>query len=151
MERSRYSTAIQIQIKNNPLNYRPISLFSVPCKVTERIVKQVMINHLNSNNLIVKQQHGFVRNKSCVTNLLETLDILTETLNRGFVAIIIYLDFEKAFDKVSAEALLLKLSKYGFNGNILAWIKSFLENRRQRVCVNQARSSWREVKFKVFV
>ena len=55
------------------------------------------------------------------------------------------LDFMKAFDKVPHKRLLEKVKSYGIDGDILAWIRSFLEDRKQRVVVNGKHSSWREV------
>ena len=45
--------------KSNPLNYRPISLTSVPCKIMERILRDKIVDHLETNNLLSKHQHGF--------------------------------------------------------------------------------------------
>ena len=110
-------------------NYRPISLTSVTCRVMGIIIRDVMMKHLIDNNLITMQQHGFVNNKSCTTNLLKTLDFLTETLNRGFLALLFFLDFANAFDKVSHKALFVKLKAYGFTEEIITWIKEYLNNR----------------------
>ena len=44
-------------------------------------------------------------------------------------------DFSKAFDKVAHEKLLLKLHHYGIRGDILKWIKEFLDNRKQAFVV----------------
>ena len=107
--------------KANPSNYRPIFTSSAIIKIMERIIKDEMTNHLSINNLIAKDQHGFIKLKSCVTNLLETLDVITEALNIGFYAVIIFLDFEKAFDKVIHSLLLLKLTGYGFDTKIVSW------------------------------
>lgn len=127
--------------KNISSNYRPISLTSVPCKIMERILKKEMMSHLVNNNLISEQQHGFVQFKSCVTNLLVTVDYLSETLNRGFSAIMIYLDFAKAFDKVDHNAVLYKLPSFGFPNLIINWVQNFLSNRKQRVIVGSVYSS----------
>ncbi len=66
--------------RSSPGNYRPISLTSVPCKLMERIVRDVMMEHLYSNNAIAPEQHGFVLRKSVVTNLLETVDRISDGL-----------------------------------------------------------------------
>nr|XP_047141316.1 uncharacterized protein LOC124816250 [Hydra vulgaris] len=63
--------------KLDPTNYRPVSLTSIVGKVMERIIKDHMMVFLIENNLISKEQHGFANNKSCITNLLETLDLIT--------------------------------------------------------------------------
>ena len=65
-----------------PANYRPVSLSSVPCKVLEKIIRDAVVDHLVKNELISKQQHGFANSKACVTNLLESTDILTNSLAR---------------------------------------------------------------------
>ena len=73
------------------------------------------------------------------------MDFLTEKANRGFAAVLIYLDFAKAFDKVSHRALLLKLENLGFDGKLLSWLKGFLTKRKQRVAFEDFYSSWIEV------
>jgi ribonuclease P/MRP protein subunit RPP40 len=57
----------------------------------------------------------------------------------------VYFDFQKAFDCVSHEKLLLKLQKLGVNGRALAWARSFLTGRRQRVKVEEKFPEWCEV------
>ena len=84
--------------------------------------------------LVSKDQHGFVERKSCMTNLIETIDIISEAFNRGFSASIVFLEFLKAFDKVPS-LLLVKLEAHGFRGKLLNWLTSFLLGRTQRVVV----------------
>ena len=76
-------------VKTDPNNFRPISLTSKVCKVMERLTRDDMMEHLLSNELISKDQHGFTFNKSCSTNLLESLDLITESLNRGFHSVVV--------------------------------------------------------------
>ena len=78
-----------------------------------------MEKYLYENNLLTKEQHGFVRNKSCTTNLLETLDYISASLDAGIPVDEILLDFAKAFDTVPHKRLLAKLKAYGFNGLVL--------------------------------
>jgi hypothetical protein len=73
------------------------------------------------------------------------MDFLTETKNRGFAGVTIYLDFAKAFDKVSHKALLYKLEKMGFDGVLLNWLKDFPQGRKQRAALGDSPSSWLEV------
>ncbi len=128
--------------KLDPANYRPISLTAVPCKIMETVIRNLMMDHLLRYNLISPFQHGFVQKKSCQTNLIETLDIITESSNKGFPTIVVFLDFAKAFDKVSHSALLKKLHAYGFSGPVANWIGSFLSNRKQRVILGDCNSDW---------
>jgi hypothetical protein len=111
----------------------------------EKQVKRIMVEHLTRNSLINEQQHGFVKLKSCVTNLLECLDIITQALNCGHRIDLIFLDFAKAFDKIWHRGLLKKLKSIGFNGVILDWIESFLSNRTQRVVIGECSSEWKKV------
>ena len=133
--------------KTDPANYRPISLTSVVCKLMEKMVRSALIAHLDQNELINKNQHGFVKYKACVTNLLETIDYLTSVMTSKAKSSVdmIYLDFEKAFDKVPHMRLLHKLKGYGIEGNVLKWIESFLTGRRQRVVLGEVESDWCEV------
>ena len=97
-------------------NYRPVSLTCVSCKVLESILKDDIMEHLSRNKLIKSSQHGFVKGKSCTTNLLEFLDKITEAADRGIATDVVYLDFAKAFDKVPTERLLKKLEAHGIGG-----------------------------------
>ena len=81
----------------------------------ESVVRDTMMKHLLENNLISTEQPGFVPKKSCCTILLETLDLLTQALEEGYSADIVFLDFAKAFDTVPHERLCSKLESYGIN------------------------------------
>ena len=127
--------------KKSPNNYRPVSLTSQVCKVLERIIKKHVTKHLLDNNLITDEQHGFVPRKSCLTNLLESLEDWTHVLDDKESLDIIYCDFKKAFDSVPHQRLLKKISAYGIRGQILNWIRDFLADRKQEVVVRGVRSS----------
>ena len=100
---------------------------------------------MRENNLFSKHQYGFVDRRSTTLQLLYILDEWTKILDEGGTVDIVYMDFMKAFDKVPHERLFSKLSAYGIGGEILAWIRSFLTNRKQRVRVGEATSEWKEV------
>ena len=51
-------------------NYRPVSLTSVICKLLERLIKEHLVDFLVKNNLINPSQHGFLKLRSCLTNML---------------------------------------------------------------------------------
>ena len=81
-----------------------------------------------------------------MTNLLETLDVITDAVNnKGKSVDLVLLGLAKAFDKVSHEKLLLKLEAYGINSILVKWVKGFLSNRRQRVVIEDNSSKWVDV------
>jgi len=66
--------------KADDRNYRPLSLTSVPCKILETILRKHIVEHVERSGLFSKHQHGFMKNRSCLTNLLETIEDWTKTL-----------------------------------------------------------------------
>ena len=136
-------TIIPIYKKDNKSlasNYRPISLTSHLIKVFERVLRDKLIAHLESNNLITQHQHGFRSNRSTVTQLLDHINSILEILERNENADIVYLDMAKAFDTVNHKILLHKLEQMKVSGKILTWIKMFLTKRSQQVVVNKQKS-----------
>ena len=111
----------------------------------ERIIKDDMVNFLESNNLIKNSQHGFRNKKSCLTNLLVFMEKVAELLNSREPVDVIYLDFQKAFDKVPHKRLIVRLEEIGIKGKLLSWIKEWLNGRKQRVVINGKASQWKEV------
>uniref|UniRef100_A0A803SNX3 Reverse transcriptase domain-containing protein n=1 Tax=Anolis carolinensis TaxID=28377 RepID=A0A803SNX3_ANOCA len=99
--------------KNDPNNYRPVSLTSIPGKILEKIIKEVVCEHLETNAVIANSQHGFTKNKSCQTNLISFFDRVTSWVDTGNAVDVAYLDFSKAFDKVPHDLLANKLVKCG--------------------------------------
>ena len=128
-----------------PKNYRPVSLTSIICKLLEKLVIEDMINHIKSNLLNCKEQHGFTPHKSTTTNLLEALNVITEAQMHGIPVDILFLDYQKAFDTVPHRRLLKQIESFGITDKALKWIESFLSNRKQRVRVNNCTSSWKPV------
>ena len=131
--------------KSSPGNYRPVSLTSVCGRILESIIKDEVVDHLERNKLIKKSQHGFMRGKSCTSNLLAFLDKVTAAVDNGEAVDVVYLDFAKAFDKVPVERLLKKVEAHGISGQILRWIGAWLRNREQRVVLNGEASDWAAV------
>ena len=125
----------------DPSNYRSISLTCICCKIFEHILSSSITNHLNTFNIICKEQHGFRKHRSCETQLLEAVNDLTSNLNANIQTDLLLLDFSKAFDTVSHKRLLSKLSHYGINGQIFSWIKDFLLDRKQQVILGNMHSS----------
>ena len=123
-------------------NFRPVALTSIASKVLERIICSAILAFLVTNKLISQQQHGFVRGRSCQTNMLLCLEKWTDLVDSGKSIDVAYFDYAKAFDKVSHRLLLIKLRAYGIDGKLLAWLAAWLENRKQRVIVGNSKSPW---------
>lgn len=116
-------------------NFRPISLTCTSCKLLESIFNKFIINHLHTNKILKNNQFGFMKNKSCLTQLLTCKNIYSKSLDEKNSLDIIFLDYAKAFDSVVHSKLLSKLFFSGIKNTNLEWIKKFLLNRTQRVKV----------------
>ena len=121
--------------KSSPGNYRPVSLTSVLCKVLESFIRDHLYKHLVVNDLLANEQFGFCKGRSCITQLLVTIDDWMESLDKNIPLDAVYLDFRKAFDTVPHRRLIHKLEGYGISGDVLGWIQDFLTNRYQYVAV----------------
>ncbi|KAK4831137.1 LOW QUALITY PROTEIN: hypothetical protein QYF61_015440 [Mycteria americana] len=131
--------------KEDPGNYRPVSLTSVPGKLMEQIILSAITWDVENDQGIKPSQHGFRKGRSCLTNLISFYDKVTRLVDEGKAVDVVYLDFSKAFDTVSHSILLEKLAAHGLDGCTLRWVKNWLDGRAQRVVVNGVYSSWRPV------
>ena len=122
--------------KSKPENYRPVSLTSICCKITEHIFVSQTMKHLDNHSILVDIQHGFRRRRSCESQLIITSHDLATILNRHSQADVVVLDFAKAFDKVPHHRLLQKLKQYNLDNDVIGWVESFLSSRKQRVVVD---------------
>jgi len=113
---------------SDPANYKPISLTCTCCRVIEHIINTHLIDYL-LRKLISRHQHGFLVRYSTCTNLLETVNDWTITLDNHLKIDAICIDFQKAFDSVSRSKLLTKLSSYIIRGDMFALIVAFLDHR----------------------
>lgn len=115
-------------------NYRPISLLSTLSKVFERIVHHEVYN--NVKNILIPEQHGFVKKRSTTSNLLLYTNYLFQSMDSGVQVDSVYTDFCKAFDKVDHVKLLERIHYNGIRGNLLRWFHSYIMNRTQKVVIN---------------
>ena len=116
-------------------NYRPISITPAICRLFERILADSINYHMHAHNLITDAQYGFVKGRSTELQLLKCTNIWIKSMDQKQFTDTVYIDLAKAFDTVSHTKLLHKLPCYGISGNILNWVSSFLNNRKQRVKV----------------
>jgi len=110
--------------KEDPGNYRPVSLTSILGKIMEQLILEVIFKQVEEKKAIRSSQHGFTEGRSCLTNLIVFYDGVTGWVDEGRAVDVIYLDFSKAFDTVSHNILPGKLRKCGLDEWTVRWIEN---------------------------
>ena len=131
--------------KEDPLNYRPVSLTCVLCKMFESIIKKWILKDLTKNNFLIDEKHGFRSGHSTTTNLVEFYNDVIQNLDRKHSVDILYFNLAKAFDTVPHSKLIHKLKAMNLNKKLVTWIEDYLKGRKQRVLVRGKLSDWLEV------
>ena len=116
-------------VKNDPSNYRPISVIPAVSKIFEKIIFDQLYAYLNDNNLLSQCQSGFRSLHSTLTALLEAtndwcVDVDNEMLNG-----VVFVDLKKAFDTIDHGILVRKLECYGVDTAGIRWFESYLFGR----------------------
>ena len=128
----------------NKCNYLPLSLIPIFGKVFEKLLFDVIYDHLSKHELISPHPSGFHPGESTINQLL----LITHNIYRAFDETssretrASFLDLSKSFDTVWHEGLIYKLKANGLSGNILKILKDHLTDRKQRVLLNGERSNW---------
>uniref|UniRef100_A0A8R1E6S3 Reverse transcriptase domain-containing protein n=1 Tax=Caenorhabditis japonica TaxID=281687 RepID=A0A8R1E6S3_CAEJA len=103
----------------------------------KRLIRRNIVLYLNNYSLLHDSHFGFRNNRSTESQLLEyNRKLLGHISNRSSLAV--YIDFRKAFDKVSIPKLIAKLKHYGIRGNVSKWLENFLTGRTQKIRINNA-------------
>lgn len=112
-------------------NYRPIAKLSPIPKVFEAIICDYL--SFSCRSILSSKQHGFIKGRSTVTNLVEFSSFCLNELERGNQVDCVYTDFTKAFDKLSHKVLNFKLENLGLHSHLVQWIRSYLSQRSFRI------------------
>jgi Reverse transcriptase (RNA-dependent DNA polymerase)/Endonuclease-reverse transcriptase len=119
--------------KTSANNYRPISLTCTACKILEHIVTSNIAKYLEDNKMFNPSQHGFRKRLSCETQVNSIYHKLISSRDKGQKTDLVFLDYQKAFDKVPHNLLIKKLMDLQIQHPICKWIKEYLTDRVQRV------------------
>jgi len=119
-----------------PHLYRPISLTCQAVREMEDPVVEALICHFHRFGILSDAQHGFLRKRSTVTQLLLCMNDWTKAVDSRIPIDVLYLDIAKAFDVVSHVKLLELLESVGVGGYLLNWIRAWLADRSQRVVID---------------
>ena len=111
----------------------------------EQLFLNVISKKLEEKNVTRSCQHVFNMGKSCLRNLIAFYDVITGWVDGRRAVDVVHLDFNKAFDTVSHNILVMKLRKYGIDEWMVRWIENLLTGIAQRVIISSAESGWRSV------
>ena len=120
-------------------NYRPISILTCFSKIIEKILYARLYNFFKKHSVIYENQYGFQSNISTIHAMLDVVTSCYDGINDSCYTALSFVDLRKAFDTVSHQTLLVKLSNYGVRGVAYNLIHSYLYNRQQFVSINQRR------------
>ncbi|GFU27189.1 RNA-directed DNA polymerase from mobile element jockey [Trichonephila clavipes] len=128
-----------------PDSFRPISLLPVLSKITEKVIQKRLCQHLNDNDILIPQQHGFRAGLSTSHQLLRVVEYIKTGFRDRKSTGAVFLDIQKAFDRVWHVGLLYKLIKINTPPHLIKLISSFLTNRSFAVKVNNIHSTNRKI------
>ena len=125
-------------------NYRPVSILPSISKFFERYMYDQIYTYMN--NHLSQYLCGFRKGYNTQHCLIVMLEKWRKALDKRNIAGALLTDLSKAFDCLNHELLIAKLEAYGFNHLSLAYIYSYLSDRKQRTKVNNSFSEWADTK-----
>jgi len=125
--------------KDNPENYRPISLLCSIGKIFEKCVLKFMTDSFG-HSLPSSFQHGFRKNHSTTTAALTIQNSISKAMDRKKKVIVVSTDMSAAFDLLDKEVLLPRMEKLGIPANLVRIYENFLSERKAYVQCDQSNS-----------
>ncbi|VVC35295.1 Hypothetical protein CINCED_3A004869, partial [Cinara cedri] len=114
-------------------------------KILEKIIKNHLINYLEANKLLSKNQFGFRPGIGTEEALYSATSFIYNALDKGKKTLAIFLDLAKAFDMINHTELIRILSSFGMKTSSIKWFTSYLFKRNQIVMINGILSEEREI------
>ena len=127
-------------------NYRPVSCLCPLAQIIGKVVNTQLTKYMMENKLFFNSQHGFRKIHSTETAAIELVDYTKNEIDNGHCPVSIFIDLSKAFDTIDHSILLQKLKYYGIDGIALNWFKSYLNERKQFVVINDSNSDLNFIK-----
>lgn len=112
-----------------PLNYRPISVTSIACKLLVHMISPSVLSYRTKHSFFFSNQHSFLRGRSCEIQLSEIMTDLHNAVYLSSQINAIVIDFAKAFDKVTHIRQIEKRTGLNISTKVNTWIKNFLTHR----------------------
>ncbi|GFT55590.1 probable RNA-directed DNA polymerase from transposon X-element [Trichonephila clavipes] len=127
-------------------SYRPISLLPILSKLAEKIISARLNDYLERNNILTPEQHGFRPRLSTSHQLLRVVEYIKDAIDRNQYTAAVFLDIQKAFDRVWHTGLLYKLIKYKIPPPLILLLKSYINDRSFTVKINRTYSLTKSAK-----
>ena len=137
---------------NNPRNVcdlHPITLLLVLSKIIEIVVYKQLITFLENNNRLSPKQYGFRKGKSTIDASFMFVYNIYSNENVKQITSAIFIDYKKAFDSISQQILLDKLTLYNISETTISWFQNFLDGLKQRTHIDNTNSQWKEIMYGV--
>ena len=121
-------------------NWRPICLLNVDTKIMSKVIASRLKNVLP--NIIHYNQTGFIKDHYIGGTVRSIFDIRDFTLKENIPGIMIFLDFQKAFDSVEWDFILECLESFNFGPEFVGWVKAFYKNIQSCIINNSTTSGF---------
>lgn len=133
--------------RDDPGNYRPISVLPTINKIFEQVISRRLLSFLDRTQFLSKSQFGFRKGSNTEIAAIELMNFIYSEMDKRSVNVVsgVFIDLSKAFDTVNHQLLLEKLERAGIRGNVHQLFSNYLHNRFQAVCIDGTLSSWKQV------
>ena len=108
-----------------PANFRPINLLPILSKILEKVISTQLTEYLENNNLLNESQYAYRNNSSTEQALVNVMEQIYKSIDKGKISLLVLLNISKAFDSVNHDLLLNKLVQLNIDST---WFASYLHD-----------------------